>query len=141
MVSVEIATKIWREFMTPENLNLYRQLSETKIYRERMGILREGDIASFHNSAPELITISLQSDFEDPDTFPDWIAKWKWLPPVFDCENPERCLWGMVDWKIFDVGGVRSKDNFIFLLDRFRTYYPDRLDIALIRAILKQEEV
>jgi hypothetical protein len=127
--------------MNSEHLDLYRQLSETKVYRERMGALREGDIASFDKSGPELITISLQNDFEDSDTFPDWIAKWKWLPPVFDPENPERCLWGMVDWVRWEID--QSTEGLIYLED---TWIPPtdvvwgRLDIALIKAILKQEE-
>jgi hypothetical protein len=126
------------EAMTPEHLDLYRQLSETKIYRERFGSWIWGDRYYCSRQAESCSGIKHIQDEVPPEPCCPDVALW--LPPVFGPENPERCLWGMVDWKIFDVGGVRSKDNFIFLLDEVRTYYPDCLDIALIRAILKQEE-
>jgi hypothetical protein len=59
----------------------------------------------------------------------------KMKPPVFDPENPERCLWGMVNWRI--------RTRLLVAADREIKMFGqpfDRLDIALIKAILKQEE-
>jgi hypothetical protein len=91
--------------MTPEHLELYRQLSETKIYKERFG----------------------RFDL-------------KMKPPVFDPENPERGLWGMVDWNTWQLSNWYGQIVSIRLIDDTEELIHDRLDIALIKAILKQEE-
>jgi hypothetical protein len=65
----------------------------------------------------------------------------KIFPLVYCPENPERCLWGMVDWSRWFVS--ISTDGLIWIDDnnggKCLTEW-DRLDIALIKAILKQEE-
>jgi hypothetical protein len=117
--------------MTPEHLALYRQLSETKIYRERFVGLRNkhyGDKAFF----PEIDDIQTVDFYVEHDNF-------IWIPPVFDIISPMRCLWGMVDWQL---GGMRlypNIDNKVEIIEAHYNWY-DRLDIALIKAILKQEE-
>ena len=98
--------------MTEEHLTLYRQLSETKVYKERFGELKGEDRVDAG------------------------------LPPVFDPENPERCLVGMLngainlermsgDWTV-----LSGSDGHGFYAHRVSD---DHLDIALIKAILKQE--
>lgn len=91
--------------MTPEHLELYRRVSETKIYRERFGKLKGENRVDAG------------------------------LPPVFDPENSEQCLWGMMDWSRTEFN-VRKDGSIRVFGDTSR----DRLDIALIKAILKQEE-
>jgi hypothetical protein len=98
--------------MTPEHLDLYRQLSETKIYKERFGRF-------------------------------DLNMK----PPVFDCENTERCLWRMVDhdkWIVQTGDGYGNVDVYRQPFLGFHgevdpPTFHDRLDIALIKVIIKQE--
>jgi hypothetical protein len=116
------------EAMTPEQLDLYRQLSETKIYRDR-----------FRNKFEVRDMVYVR---DSSMTYREWRNEEGlmyhtplWLPPVFDPENPERCLWGMVDWRI--------RTRLLVAADREIKMFGqpfDRLDIALIRAILKQEE-
>jgi hypothetical protein len=120
--------------MTPEHLALYHQLSETKIYKER-----------FRNKFEVRDMVYVR---DSSMTYREWRNEEGlmyhtplWLPPVFDPENPERCLWGMVDWVRWEID--QSTEGLIYLED---TWIPPtdvvwgRLDIALIRAILKQEE-
>ena len=130
--------------MTEEHLTLYRSLSETKVYKERFGEWNHGD------------NLILRSGFKDiycqdctnyklfsPHLYDDAL----WLPPVFDPENPERCLWVMVDWEKFTASP--NDDRTIDIHERYDGdsdlshwhCWNDRLDIALIKAILKQEEL
>jgi hypothetical protein len=93
--------------MTPEHLDLYRQLSETKIYKERFHYFTAG-----------------------------------YKPPVFDSENETRCLWGMVDWDKISDKFISTDGQFLVMKRRGEELHSivDRLDMALIKAILKQEE-
>jgi len=158
--------------MNEEHLALYRRLSETKIYKERFGEWSAGDkvwrkctvfgedldkqIWS-EDQRTEIIVIrsksSLQSKtywhctasngderlLSDQDILSTTCL---WLPPVFDPENPERCLVGMLNG---DISLERISDEWIvFSGSDSRGFYmhrvsEDRLDIALIKTILKQE--
>jgi hypothetical protein len=134
--------------MTPEHLNYYRQLSETKIYKDRFPELWPGDRWICRKNhlilGDNFIIIACQD-----------CKRWEnncqeerrcIIPPVYDPENPERCLWGMVDWEKFTTSP--NDDGTIDLYERYEGDYDpahwhcwnDRLDIALIKAILKQEE-
>jgi hypothetical protein len=117
--------------MNAEHLSLYRQLSMTKIYKERFGEWQVGDKYYCNDRAKVLPVIIPDRDMHGCDL---------WLPPVFDPENPERCLWEMVDWSRWFVS--ISTDGLIWIDDnnggKCLTEW-DRLDIALIKAILQQE--
>lgn len=125
--------------MTPEHLELYRQLSETKMYRERFGEWFSGDMYVILDEAtPHIIHYVGHCDgceFEVNEESPIHI------PHVFDPENPERCLWGIVDWDRCGCVMLIRTDGKQVLLEINKEISPaDRLDIALIKIILKQEK-
>ena len=67
-----------------------------------------------------------------------------WIPKVYDWQNPERGLWGMVDWKAytFDI----KYDGTVFLNKRSLTLQIDCISIgdiftALLKALCEQEGV
>jgi len=73
-------------------------------FRERMGEWQENDIGQFmSNGYPERMTTDLIQDLKDPETFQEWKDHWLRLPLPIDPVNPERGLWGMVDWKEADM--------------------------------------
>jgi hypothetical protein len=115
--------------MNSEHLALYRQLSETKIYRERFG---EWKYADRYLNPKRSKCYYYTSIFDDTMT-----SYCIWLPPVFDPENPERCLWGMVDWNRF-IPYISPEGNMTIM--QVNGLSPDRLDIALIKAIVAQDK-
>lgn len=112
--------------MTPEHLDLYRKLSETKIYRERF------EFDGWRSRDLYYCPYTKEYGFIFPliSVIPCCNSAF-WLPPVFDPENPQRCLWGMVDWK--DIPYIE--------IDKQGMLYTDQgtkgcLDIALINWII-----
>ena len=136
--------------MTPGHIDLYRQLSETKIYKERFGKWRVGDNCHDPKYQRRGIITDVRTEFTGNFM---WInfggtfltaaldEKLIWLPPVFDPENPERCLWGMVDWDKLSDKFISTDGQMLVMRRRGEELHNivDRLDLALIKAILKQE--
>jgi len=106
--------------MNQQEIDLYTKLSKTKIYGERF------TRAIFGDTACDNVQVFL---FDDDEKYYDFI-----IPPVFDPENPERCLWGMMEWNRMEVN-VRNDGT----IRVFGNTSRDRLDLALIKAILAQE--
>ena len=126
--------------MTDEHVALYRQLSETRAYKERFTIWKKGDVVKLPYESKLHIYYPFsnlaKAILETKGAF--------WLPPVFDPENPERCLAGMLNGAINlermsgDWAVLSGSDGHGFYTHRVSD---DRLDLALIKAILKQEEL
>ena len=140
--------------MTEEHLALYRQLSETKVYKERFGEWLTGDRYFCERTHESLTPKFIEEGYYDsvicdgkkygkfvhPEPCCPDVAFW--LPPVFDPENPGRCLVGMLNGAINlermsgDWAVLSGSDGHGFYTHRVSD---DRLDIALVKAILKQE--
>ena len=125
------------EGMTPEHIDLYRQLSETKIYKKRFGKFERGDKYVDGLSGNVRLATFTDKLFYEHAKDNDII-----LPPVFDPENESRCLWGMVDWDKLSDKFISTDGQYLVMRRRGEELHNivDRLDIALIKAILKQEE-
>jgi hypothetical protein len=133
--------------MTPEHLDLYRQLSETKIYKERFGEWQVGDHGYHIEVKSEFVVVYPEGELlyvywkghEQPKDI--FRSNALWLPPVFDPENPERCLIGMLNGKSFLIASAKRKGGYSIIVNTYSKpkYFGETLDIAIIKAILGEE--
>lgn len=133
--------------MNQQEIDLYTKLSKTRIYRERFLPIKVGDVVYYerigcgvvvkkYSVRASIILDILSLKLAEILSFLGDDDSLIWFPPVFDPDNPRRCLWGMVDW---DAHAVEvGHDGKIYLFGGVSDW--DRPDLALIKAILKQEE-
>jgi hypothetical protein len=62
------------------------------------------------------------------------------LPLPIDPRNPERGLWGMVDWKFTDLEVV-DNDGAVSIVSGDDFFYRGSLELALLKALAHQWEV
>ena len=67
-----------------------------------------------------------------------------WLPPVYNYQNPERGLWGMVDWQYVHTADYMTNDGDFWLYDKRGTgedgEFSGPLPLVLAKAIIWQHE-
>ena len=141
--------------MNQQAIDLYTKLSKTRIYRERFLPIKAGDVVYYerigcgvvvkkYSVRASIILDILSLKLAEILSFLGDDDSLIWFPPVFDPDNPERCLWGMVDALRKRI--ITEKDGRTRVCITFeemvsdKTYNADRLDLALIKAILKQEK-
>ena len=120
--------------LTPEQLNMIKRL-QPKIVKS-MGDWQEGDMYIMHGSNVHFVC---KKDILDLSLY-----KLPCIPKPIDWQNPERGLWGMIDWKAytFDI----KHDGTVFLNKRSLTLQIDCISIgdiftALLKALCEQEKV
>ena len=116
--------------LTPEQLDMIKRLQP--LFREKMGVITEGDM--FLNPFRKKIC------FVDKGTLV--IDGCFVIPKPIDWQNPERGLWGMIDWDSWNFEGSLtgkvyikysgSAHNYVFSGDPFT---------ALLMALCVQEDV
>ena len=139
--------------MKPEQLEMTKRLQP--FFKERMGDWQIGDDIYFGNFPAVIVQIKkeeglLYARFEDSrnflsaDTFCFANNNFLRIPKPIDWQNPERGLWGMVDWKAytFDI----KHDGTVFLNKRSLTLQIDCISIgdiftALLKALCEQENL
>lgn len=122
--------------MTEEQLDMIKRLQP--FFKERMGDWQESD-QYYSEKYKELSYVHFV--FHLKKFVADETALH--IPKVYDWQNPERGLWGMVDWKAytFDI----KHDGTVFLNKRSLTLQIDCISIgdiftALLKALCEQGE-
>jgi hypothetical protein len=126
--------------MTQEELEYYSLPKLQKLFREKMGEWRANDKGKFLNNDPEIITKYLLLDLTNPETLEDWKNNWIRLPLPIDPENPERGLWGMVDWRLWNpyISGGMETMGLMNLCPHEPISTPT---LALLKALAHQEGI
>jgi hypothetical protein len=85
-----------------------------------------------------LVTKDIANALNDPETEP---GRFIWLPLPIDPINPERGLWGMVDWKRCTlINSVNDGQAYIDIKSK-KWHFVGSITEALLRAIWAQQEV
>jgi len=143
--------------LIPEQLGMSTRLQP--LFKEKMGELQEGDYviyASFFNCI-KIYGVVLKNDGKDTtihyfdkdyeikkqsnkDLFHHLIR----IPKPIDWQNPERGLWGMVDWEKWNIENTRSDDGSVLVFQKMsiggKQVITDPFT-ALLKALCEQEGV
>ena len=117
--------------LTPENLDMIKRLQP--LFREKLGDIVDGDelVNPFSDKGrTSFVCGNNQMGLDDCLR----------IPKPIDWQNPERGLWGMINWKRFDIKRV-SESGGVFLTggdsgDGFVDPFT-----ALLMALVQQEGV
>ena len=123
--------------LTPEQLDMIKRLQP--LFREKMGAWKEDDYGKYGDCDPEVMVMYI-ADMNSPDTPQSWKDIWLRIPKPIDWQNPERGLWGMINWKRFDIKRV-SESGGVFLTDRDSGDGFADPSTALLMALCSQEGV
>lgn len=124
--------------LTPEQLDMIKRLQP--LFKEKMGDWQVGDIIILPDGDLDCIfkadVVTWRMMPQLSDAFDDCLR----IPKPIDWQNPERGLWGMINWKRFDIKRV-SESGGVFLTggdsgDGFVDPFT-----ALLMALVQQEGV
>jgi hypothetical protein len=128
--------------MTTEELKYYTALQP--FFSRKTKALLPGDWMKYGTTPPEIIDEDFIRDWYDPETLQIWKDRWIVLPLPIDPRNPERGLWGMIDWARFDVHCGAGK-MYLFEDDRFKRELFNTgwstPTLALLKALAMQEGI
>jgi hypothetical protein len=121
--------------MNPEELRIMSLPKMQERFREAMGEWQDGDRG--------ITTHGMIFYFDNRSEQEEWDTKMGRLPLPIDPRNPERGLWGMVDWVRWNVSQTATGGKLtLHYHDAIQSFYAeDTPTLALLKALAHQEGV
>jgi hypothetical protein len=124
--------------ITPDELEILRKPEVQEYIREKMGEWQIRDVGYSDELGVGILHGNGLMYFDKAAINPEWCKEIIRLPLAIDSDNPERGLWGMVDWYRFHIGdSVRNGSLWVLergcVWDTVATPY-----LALLRALAHQ---
>lgn len=125
--------------MNSQTLDLMIELQP--VFEKYRGEWKVGDKVQRRGfSTPETITVVYASrfPFDTNRTLKGCVAsEYIWLPPLYDDEQPERSLLGMLGYDLLQINNHRSNEWEVVLIND-KTLEADTPTLAVLRAIKEQ---